>query len=450
MTQRPWLVGLTLAAGVLAAVLVPGHRPGAGLTAAALAVVAAAFARGAGGRVPAALALALCLAASVRDAGWVVAIALVAAAALAAVAATGARTWGEVFAALPAPVRAAPAAALVFARVAVAPLAGRPLGDPRPAARGLAVAGVLTLTFGALFASADAAFAQLAGDLLTPEWDLGMLPARAVCFGAFALASAALATVALRPAPAFAGRATVLGRTEWTIALLVVDALFAAFVAVQLTAMFGGADHVLQTAGLTYAEYAREGFAQLLVVAGLTLAVTAAAGRTAPRAPLGVLLALTLVVVASALHRLGLYQEAFGFTRLRLTADAIGLWLGALVVLVLILGATETGRRRLPRVAVATTGLAVLILVVANPDGYVAARNVDRYERTGRLDRSYASSLSADATPALAALPPGLAACVLGDVRARLAAEDDGIGGANVARARARSTLRDVGAPCSP
>ena len=80
--------------------------------------------------------------------------------------------------------------------------------------------------------------------------------------------------------------------------------------------------HVLDTAGLTYAEYARSGFAQLLAVAALTFAVIAAARRWAAAAAAAALLAalcvLTLVVLASALKRLGLYEETYGFTRLRL------------------------------------------------------------------------------------------------------------------------------------
>ena len=57
------------------------------------------------------------------------------------------------------------------------------------------------------------------------------------------------------------------------------DVLFAAFVVLQLAALFGGDEHVLRTAGLTYAEYAREGFAQLMAVAALTLAMIALARR---------------------------------------------------------------------------------------------------------------------------------------------------------------------------
>ena len=136
---------------------------------------------------------------------------------------------------------------------------------------------------------------------------------------------------------------------EWLVPIAVLDALFLASSTVQLTVLFGGHRHVLETAGLTYAEYARSGFGQLVVVTLLTLSVVAATVRWAPRhrpgrnasrcGPLlGVLCALTLVIVVSALYRLHLYEEAFGFTRLRLFMNAFESWLGVLVVLVLLAG----------------------------------------------------------------------------------------------------------------
>ena len=92
------------------------------------------------------------------------------------------------------------------------------------------------------------------------------------------------------------------------IALGLLNVLFAAFLAVQVQVLFGGDDHVLDTAGLTYAQYAREGFYQLLAVAFLVLAVVAVAGRrrgertgrrpTPVELLLGLLCLLTLVVLA--------------------------------------------------------------------------------------------------------------------------------------------------------
>ena len=56
------------------------------------------------------------------------------------------------------------------------------------------------------------------------------------------------------------------------------------------------------------------------------------------RALLGVLCALTLVMLASALRRLGLYEDAYGATRLRALVHVQLLWLGAVFALLLLAG----------------------------------------------------------------------------------------------------------------
>jgi hypothetical protein len=235
-------------------------------------------------------------------------------------------------------------------------------------------------------------------------------------------------------------------------------ALFAAFVAVQLAVLFGGHDHVLRTTGLSYADYAHEGYGQLMAAAALTLAVIAGAWRWARRpgpaderllrALLAALCVLCLVVLASALERLRLYEQAYGFTRLRLLADANILWLGA--VLALVLGVLATGRAGwLPRALVLVSALGALAFAVTNPDGRIAARNVERHAVTGRLDLDYLGSLSPDAVAAAAVLPPHLAACVAQPWREELA-RPDGVLGANAGRAAARSELARFGNVCEP
>ena len=107
--------------------------------------------------------------------------------------------------------------------------------------------------------------------------------------------------------------------------------LFVVFLAAQASALFGGKEHVLRTTGLTYAEYARQGFGQLVVVTLLTTVVLAlirwfaseqtAADRSIKRGVVLTMTALSLLVVGSALHRLWLYQDAYGFTTARITAD---------------------------------------------------------------------------------------------------------------------------------
>ncbi len=255
------------------------------------------------------------------------------------------------------------------------------------AAAALAVIPALRLlaVFVPLFITADAAFAQLVDDAFDLDFDL--TADRLAVFALVAgLAVSLVLTGASRARPGRPVR--LLGRTEWLIALAALDALFAAFVALQLTTLFGGDRHVLQTAGLTYAEYAHQGFGQLMAAAALTLAVIALARRDSPVLTLllGLLCALTLVVLASALKRLEIYEEAFGFA---------------------------------------------LTFALANPDARIAEHNIKRFEHTGEMDRAYLRHLSADAAPAL----------IRGGEGHKTEPEPDGILSANLGRARARAAI---------
>ncbi|RLP95949.1 DUF4173 domain-containing protein, partial [Micromonospora sp. BL4] len=434
----------------------PGPATAAATTPATTPATAPATARpgatGAPGRVAravwAAATVALVAVGSIRAAGWLFALCLVAAAVTATLAVTGGRSpFGMLVAAL-----LPPAAA-----VRALPWAVRGLRRTRPAGPGagrilssLAVsAGLLTL-FGLLFSSADAVFADLVAGVLPDLSAGGVLGwlARLLLIGGGLLGGAYLVTRppdldGLRPAPTRPAH-----RLEWALPLALLDALFAAFVLVQLTVFFGGAGHVLRTAGLTYAQYARGGFWQLLAVTALTLLVIAIAARRAPtasradrllvRALLGTLTALSLVVVASALYRMQVYADAYGATRLRLVVATVELWLGLLFVLV---GVAVAHWRAdwLPRLVIGTAVLALLGLALVNPDRLIADRNVDRYLETGRLDVGYLSRLSADAVPALDRLPEPLRACALREIADEL--PRDGLWAANLGRAQARREL---------
>jgi hypothetical protein len=323
-------------------------------------------------------------------------------------------------------------------------------GDVRgalPALRGTAIAAGLLALVVPLLLSADAAFAQLFGRVV-PSGGVDLPGVRVSVALLVAGAGGAVLDAAARARPRVRrGPGLQLGRMEWALPLGALVAVLAAFVATQLATLFGGNRHVLETAGLTYAEYARTGFAQMLVVAALTLAVIVAATRGARdggrllRALLAALCVLALVVLASALRRLGLYEQTYGFTRLRLTADAILLWLGALFALVMLAGAI--GGAWLPRAAVAVTGAAILLFALSDPDRRIAERNLD----SGRVDAGYLAGLSADALPALSGRPR--VRCAAERIRARLG-DGDGFLGLNVARERARRTTLDTSETCAP
>lgn len=287
--------------------------------------------------------------------------------------------------------------------------------------RGLILAAPLVLVLGLLLSSADAVFASFFRISLDPVSLSEHVTA--LVFGGWAMAgllrlssATPFAEVTLRPRR--------LGPAETLTVLACLDALYAAFAVAQLVALSSGGRRVIETAGLTYADYARNGFFQLLAVAGLTLAVLLAlatsrlgagsgsgteAGRRAFVLLSQLAIGLTLVIVLVALRRLRLYEQAFGLTMLRLYSSVFAGWIAASFVL-LGLRMAGVGRRRSWFVPAALgAGLAaVLVLNVVNPEALVVGHNVAHAERKGSFDADYATRLSADAVPTLVAALPRL------------------------------------------
>lgn len=434
-----------VAAATLTATAVAGQRVGLALTVVLLTVIVAAVRASPQrpDRVVLALAVVLAIQPSLWDAGWVVALDVAATLVATAAAVVVPRRWRALGRTVVAPLRLLAGSAVLGAdareqlpRVAVRQWAA--------VARGAALASVLVLGFGLLFALADTTFASAAADVL----DVGTDPEALLGRGILGLVVAAVIGALVHAgrvggdADAVAAPRWALGRVEVLIALGALVLLFAAFVAVQLPVLFGGREHVRTTADLGYGDYARDGFALLLVVAVLTLAVVAVAARHRDRAVrglLGVLCGLTLVVLLSAYLRLDLVEDAYGLTRVRYGGGALLLWLAVVFCVVLAAGAHAAVARRAPRVVLLVSLVAIVGFSLGNPDGRIAASAVARAEAGETVDREYLSGLSADALPALRRLPdgPGGATAPRRAVERRLA-RPDGLAGLNWSRARAR------------
>ena len=127
-------------------------------------------------------------------------------------------------------------------------------------------------------------------------------------------------------------RASAVVAVTFTGALAVV---YAVFCGVQIAVLFAGDVSALPE-GMTYAEYAREGFFQLLLVSGINVVLIITAQRRfvtsrALRALLVFLTACTYLMEASSAMRMILYVNAYGLTYLRLLV----LWFLALLALIL-------------------------------------------------------------------------------------------------------------------
>jgi Domain of unknown function (DUF4153) len=283
-----------------------------------------------------------------------------------------------------------------------------------------------------LFASADLIFRRGMDDLLGFRIDLGDLPARLVFVGAFAWFVGGLLAVAAGGLPALE-RASLgaaapmravtwqrsLGTTEALVVLIGVDLVVGLFVVLQLAYLFGGLD-TLAAAGMTYSDYARRGYFELVAAAGLSGGILVALEYLAVRsraylALATILVGLTLVVLASAALRLQLYQNAYGWTELRLyvavSIIALAATLATLAVFLL------SDRTRWLGHAMAVIGVVSLIgLNVIAPPAFVAERNLQRVidpslvppDGEATLDADYLAVLPDDAIPTIVAALPRL------------------------------------------
>lgn len=344
-----------------------------------------------------------------------------------------------------------------------------------PLARGLLLAFPIAVIFAILFASADPIFGRTMTEFLGWSPDLGGLPGRVLFVVACTWFAAGLLSVSAVGIPEVSGSslgaaartgivvpAGRLGVAEALVVLVVIDAVVGLFVGLQIAYLFGGQNTIV-AAGMTYSDYARRGFFELVAAACLAGAVVLVleamvARRSRPylAALLG-LLALTAVVLVSAALRLRLYQDAYGWTELRLYVLTTIVSLAAALALMTALALA--GRMRWLGHGLAVIGVVALVaLNLLAPAGFVAARNVERVIDPALvapgghagLDADYLGVLPDDAVPTLVASLPALplrerqaVLAILQERKAELATDPAFASPAawNLGRERARASL---------
>jgi hypothetical protein len=296
----------------------------------------------------------------------------------------------------------------------VMPGSARRLYASRLVLRSLVIATVIVIAFGALLSAGDPVFARTTAWAL--DFDAGSIAVHLMAIVLFAWPVLGFLRAQLAPlvvTPRFDAAARVLSRMDALAALAGLNLVFGGFLVVQLNVLFGGMAYVRATTGLTLAEYARGGFFVLTATAALVIGLLLVLDGTLRDESLGAraslrwlsttLLALTGVVLASALSRMWLYVDAFGLSVDRLYASVAMFWIA-------FLGAWFTATvlreraRRFALGAVVSTFATVLTLDAINPDALVVRANLARARAGATFDLEYAATtLGADATPELVA-----------------------------------------------
>lgn len=271
---------------------------------------------------------------------------------------------------------------------------------------GLCLAAPCILFLCMILMAADMVFANLVEELFSnfrlPEKMLSIL---FLCFFGFFSAYCGISYAARGTE-----RNTKGENTGWEPVLAItvtalIGLLYLAFCGIQAGYLF--AARLQLPDGITYAEYARSGFFQLLFICVLNLILVLWVKKHFLKSRLLdiillVISACTLVMTASSAFRMALYIAAYQLTFLRaavLTAlAAIALLMAGAMIFIARPGFSFF------RYGAAVTGSVYLIFSFAHVDYFIASYNLSQIDREeASIDYEYLSGLSTDAAPAVAA-----------------------------------------------
>lgn len=200
-----------------------------------------------------------------------------------------------------------------------------------------------------------------------------------------------------------------LGFIECATGLTLINLLFACFVVVQVRYLFGGAATIAATSGLNYSEYARHGFFELCTVASLVLPLLlttdAICVKTTNKTQItfkllsGTLIALVMVVMASAMQRMQLYTAEYGLSELRFYTQAFMVWL-AVVCIIFVGTVLRSNRGLFAKLSYGAGLISIVALHIINPDAMIQRTNLSM-AKLQKYDTAYALTLSNDGIPAL-------------------------------------------------
>lgn len=188
--------------------------------------------------------------------------------------------------------------------------------------------------------------------------------------------------------------------------LIALNIVYLMFTLIQFSYLYGGGNMTLP-AQFTYAEYARRGFFELAAVTFINFIIVLSCMKfmqkdnkallKASNMLLTILIVFTLNMMYSANFKLTLYENSYGYTFLRV---AVHLFVLLLFILCMVVAA-GIWNRKIPviKAIIVITVAMYTIINYINIDAFIARKNIERYNATGKIDVNYLASLSYEALP---------------------------------------------------
>ncbi|WP_379134804.1 DUF4153 domain-containing protein [Paenibacillus sp. sgz500958] len=193
-----------------------------------------------------------------------------------------------------------------------------------------------------------------------------------------------------------------------TTILVAINLVYVLFVVVQFSYLFGAWEGALPE-GTSYAEYARSGFFELILVTSINFVILllsllgAEKGKAALQKIINILLYVLVgcstVMLYSAYTRLALYEEVYGYTYIRFLVHAFMIFLGLLLIIAALRIAIE--RVPLAKCYIVLGLVSYVLMNYIGMDRIIVNQNLDRYADSGKLDTAYIVSLAPEIIPTL-------------------------------------------------
>lgn len=236
--------------------------------------------------------------------------------------------------------------------------------------------------------------------------------------------------------------------------LSMINALYLLFTCIQFSYLFSSFSFALPS-NFTYAEYARRGFFELVVVTCINFTILLIliffTKKSSPflKRPLQILESMlvlcTGIMLISAFVRMYLYEQMYGFTYLRVLTHAFMIFL--FILFLFTLGRVWKEDLKLYRLYFIFAVASFVAINYMNIDVLIARYNIDRYHSTGKIDTAYLSTLSDDAVPELIRLLGAKDKSVAAEIQNGLAGRKRALENAdpwqsfNISRYRAKKAL---------